>query len=53
VVHSFDYVPRNSVCTVTETAGGSTSTITAITTGYNQEVTAPAGGIVALGLLDG
>ncbi len=52
LTHSFDGVPAGSVCTVSETADGATSTVTVIVTGDNQEVTVPAGHVVVVGLID-
>ena len=43
---TFDDIPAGTVCTVTETADGSTSTVAVTTTGSPQEVAIPAGDAV-------
>ena len=40
---TFNDIPSGTMCTVTETAAGSTSTVAVTTTGSPQEVTIPAG----------
>jgi Domain of unknown function (DUF5979)/Thioester domain len=52
VVHSFDNVPGNSVCTVTETSDGSASPITVTVIGGEQQAIVPPGGIAVVGLTD-
>jgi Domain of unknown function (DUF5979) len=52
VFHSFDDIPAGSVCTVTETTDGSTSTVMVTVMGDNQQATVPAGGVVDVGLVD-
>ncbi len=52
VLHSFDNIPAGSVCTVTETSDGATSTVTVTVTGDNQQVTVPPGDVVVVGLID-
>ncbi len=52
VSHSFDGIPAGSVCTVTETADGSTATVTATVVGNGQNVTVPAGKVVVANLTD-
>ena len=52
VTHSFDNIPAGSVCTVTETSDGATSTVTVTVTGDNQQVTVPPGDVVVVGLID-
>lgn len=50
--HSFDGIPAGSVCTVTETADGGTTTVAAIVAGSGQTVTVPAGTVVPVSLAD-
>jgi hypothetical protein len=52
VSHSFDGIPGGSVCTVTETADGTTDTVTAAVSGNGQTVTIPAGGVAPVNLID-
>ena len=52
VSHSFDGIPAGSVCTVTETADGGTTTVAAIVAGSGQTVTVPAGTVVPVSLVD-
>ncbi len=40
--HTYSGIPADSKCTVTETADGSTSTVSVVITGSGQEVTVPA-----------
>jgi len=49
---SFGPVPPGSLCTVTETADGATTTVTAIVSGSGQTVTIPAAEVVPVNLLD-
>ena len=49
---TFDDIPAGTVCTVTETADGSTSTVAVTTTGSPQDVTIPAGDDVAAEITD-
>ena len=52
VSHSFDGIPAGSVCTVTETADGGTTTVLAIVSGNGQTVTVPEGTVVSVNLVD-
>jgi hypothetical protein len=52
VSHSFDNIPVDSVCTVTETVDGATSTVTATVSGNGQQVTVPGGEVAAVSLMD-
>ena len=49
---TFDDIPAGTVCTVTETADGSTSTVAVTTTGSPQDVTIPAGDTAAAEITD-
>ena len=49
---TFDDIPAGTVCTVTETADGSTSTVAVTTTGSPQDVTIPAGDAAAAEITD-
>ena len=50
--HSFDGIPAGSVCTVTETRDGATSTVRATVSRNGQSVTVPAGKVVSASLMD-
>ncbi len=50
--HTYTGIPANTACTVTETANGSTSTVSVTTTGSPQDVTIPAGGTATAGITD-
>jgi hypothetical protein len=52
VSHSFDGIPAGSVCTVTETADGGTTTVAATVSGNGQTVTVTAGTVVPVSLVD-
>ena len=52
LTHTFHDIPAGSVCTVTETSDGATSTITVTVTGNGQHVTVPSGKDVVVGLID-
>ncbi len=52
VSHSFDGIPAGSVCTVTETADGATTTVAATVAGNGQRVHVPAGKVVPVNLID-
>ncbi|MGH3427853.1 MAG: DUF5979 domain-containing protein, partial [Mycobacteriales bacterium] len=52
VSQSYDGIPAGSVCTVTETADGTTGTITTTVSGNGQIVTVPAGSVVPVNLAD-
>ena len=49
---TFDDIPAGTVCTVTETADGATSTVAVTTTGSPQDVTIPAGDAAAAEITD-
>jgi len=49
---TFDDIPAGTVCTVTETEDGSTSTVAVTTTGSPQNVTIPAGDTAAADITD-
>ena len=49
---TFDGIPAGTVCTVTEAADGSTSTVAVATTGSPQDVTIPAGDTGAAEITD-
>jgi Domain of unknown function (DUF5979)/Thioester domain len=50
--HSFGPIPPGSVCTVTETADGATSTVAAIVSGGGTNVTIPAEAVVPVSVMD-
>ncbi len=52
VSHSFDDIPADSACTVTETADGATDTVAASVAGSGQSVTVPAGGVVPVNVMN-
>jgi TQXA domain-containing protein len=52
VSQSFDDIPAGSVCTVTETADGTTGTVTTTIANNDQTVTIPAGGVVPVNVID-
>ena len=52
VSRSFDGIPAGSVCTVTETANGATSTVATAVSASVQSVTVPAGKVVPVDLID-
>ncbi|MBV9809613.1 MAG: hypothetical protein JO286_20685 [Solirubrobacterales bacterium] len=52
VSHSFDDIPAGAVCTVTETADGSTATVIATVSGSGQSVTILAGKVASASLTD-
>jgi hypothetical protein len=49
---TYNDIPADSTCTVTETSDGSSSTVTVTTDGDGQDVTVPAGGVVEADLLN-
>ena len=49
---TFEDIPAGTVCTVTETADGSTSTVAVTTTGSPQDVTIPAGDAATADITD-
>ena len=49
---TFDDIPAGTVCTVTETADGSTSTVAVTTTGSPQDVTIPPGAAADVEITD-
>ncbi len=49
---SYSHLPAGSVCTVTETQDGHTSTVAVTISGDGQQVTIPAGGTAAVDLTD-
>ncbi len=49
---TFDGIPAGTVCTVTEAADGSTSTVAVATTGSPQDVTIPAGDTATVDITD-
>ncbi len=52
VSHSFDGIPADSVCTVTETTNGATARVRAIVSDNGQQVTVPAGKVVPVNVMD-
>jgi uncharacterized protein DUF5979/fibronectin-binding protein len=52
LTHTYPPVAATSVCTVTETADGSSSTVNVVTVGSPQNVTVPAGGTVTATITD-
>ena len=52
VSHSFDGIPAGSVCTVTETRDGATTTVRATVSGSGEKATVPAGKVVPVSLMD-
>jgi hypothetical protein len=52
VSHSFDGIPAGSMCTVTETRDGATSTVAATVAGNRQTVSVPAGKVVPVNVMD-
>ena len=52
VSHSFDDIPAGSMCTVTETADGSTDTVIASVSGDGQTVNIPAATVVPVSLMN-
>ena len=51
-VAQLDGIPAGSVCTVTETRDGATTTVRATVSGNGQNVTVPAGKVVSVSLMD-
>ncbi|MBV9363568.1 MAG: hypothetical protein JOY89_04980, partial [Solirubrobacterales bacterium] len=52
VSHTFDSIPADSTCTVTETAGGATATVIVEVIGSGQTVSIPAGEVASAYLTD-
>jgi hypothetical protein len=52
VSQSYDSIPAGSVCNVTETADGATTTVAAVVSGNDQTVTVPAGKVLPVSLTD-
>ena len=52
LTHSFDNLPAGTVCSVSETADGATSTVTVTVTGNNQKVSVPAGKVAVVEVID-
>ena len=49
---SFNGIPARSVCTVTETARGATSSVSVIVEGSGRQATVPAAGTASTGITD-
>ena len=52
VSHSFDGIPAGSMCTVTETEDGATTTVAATVADNGQTVSVPAGKVVPVNVMD-
>ena len=50
--HTFDGIPAGSACIVAETSDGATAAVMATVAGNGQNVTVPAGKVVAVSLMD-
>ena len=48
--HTYTNIPAGTVCTVTETANGSSAAVSVVTVGSGQTVTVPAGGTATVEL---
>jgi hypothetical protein len=52
VKQSFNGIPAGSVCTVTETADGSASSVSVVVEGSGRQATVPAAGTASTGITD-